>query len=235
MACDENPCYVPKQQWKAAWMGTPGTQWHIPGRAGEIRSPYQGKLMPVSGRKINSMIYYPVAVQCYWHAVQKHATANPAKTEGLVIKGKSNHPFWALVLQQVRSCLFSFQQQGLGTVPGEPSQPGSDTCPAQELSPCQDWLPWKACKASLAFGAQSSGYRSTSIHLFYVFSLPGIGGMQGKCSGGNKYGVMLSYLARNCSYTYFHSISGGVINNHYLLWPILPFLFFSINVSSLRE
>lgn len=96
-------------------------------------------------------------------------------------------------------------------------------------------LPWKACKASLAFGAQSSGYRSTSIHLFYVFSLPEIGGRQGKCSGGNKYGVMLSYLARNCSYTYFHSISGGVINNHYLLWPILPFLFFSINVSSLRE
>lgn len=91
-------------------------------------------------------------------------------------------------------------------------------------------------------GFCSSEFRG-QIHptdLFYIFSLPSIHHMQEKCSGGSKYGDILSYLSRNNSYTYFHYISGGVrtkINNYHLFWPILPFSFFFFfnKVSSLRE
>lgn len=133
VACDENPWYVSKQQWKAVLMWAPGTQRHIPGRAGEVRSPYPGKFIPVSERKNNSMIYYPIAVQCYYNS-------KPRENRGLVSRGKIKSTFLSSFSSRSAFFLSSFQPQGLGTSPGVPSQPGRDTCPAQELSPCQGWL-----------------------------------------------------------------------------------------------
>lgn len=144
------------------------------------------------------MIYYPIAVLCY-------CNSKPSENRRIGYQiGKSNNHFWALVLLEVHPSLSPFQQQGFGTAPGGSSQPGSDTCPAQELSSCQDWVQGNA-------GFWSSEFR-VQIHLctfiLHLF-MPKHMSHAGERSGGSEYGDILSYLARNNSYTYFHYISGG--------------------------
>lgn len=187
MACDENPWYVSKQPWKAAWMWTPGTQWHIPGRAGEPRSPYQGKFTPVRERKNNSMIYYPIAVQCC-------CNSKPSENRRICYQRKIKSSFLNSF-----SSFPPFSPEGLGQPQEGPARlAGTPALPRNCHPDCRHSL--QSLPASW-----SSGLR-VQIHLYTFivhFSLPSMCHMQGKCSGGSKYGDVLSYLARTNSYIYF--------------------------------
>lgn len=133
------------------------------------------------------------------------ATANPVKTEGLVIKLENQIIISELLLFQ--KCILPFppfSSKGLEQPQEGPASLAVTPALHRNCHPARTDR-----RGKLVFGAQSSGYRSTSVHLFYIFSSPSICHMQGNCSGGSEDGDILSYLARNNNYSYFHYISGG--------------------------
>lgn len=83
------------------------------------------------------------------------ATANPVKTEG-----KSKHHFWTLFLPFLLSAPRAWDSPRRA----QPGWQGPLPCPG-----IVTLTAGTACKASLLLGAQGSGYRSTSIHLLYIF------------------------------------------------------------------
>lgn len=155
------------------------------------------------------------------------------KTEGLVIKWKKKkNLFWVLVLELVGSSLFSFQQQGLRTAPEETSQLGNQTCSSTNIviEPGLTVVS-KSCKATLVFLELRVCSTDPPIHIYFkCFHSYAYVTCRGNARGGSKHADILSSLARNNSYAYFHYISGGARtdkkNNCHLSWPILPSYYF---------